>query len=71
MTCNIPLSSKGNTGDNTAIKYVEDDQDKLPDSDIDNAAARVFDKIDNGKAGILPSSKFVDYIETLGEGFHS
>ena len=30
---------------------------------------RVFDKIDNGKAGVIPSSKFVDLIETLGDGF--
>ena len=32
---------------------------------------RVFDKLDNGKDGVLPSSKFVDLIQTLGEGFHS
>ena len=30
-----------------------------------------FDKIDNGKDGILPLSKFVDLIETRGEGFYS
>ena len=30
----------------------------------------VFDEIDNGKAGVLTFSKFVDLIETLGEGLH-
>ena len=34
------------------------------------AATRLFDEIYNRKAGVLPSSKFVDLIETLGEGFH-
>ena len=52
------------------IQYVEDDVDELPDSDFSKAAARVFNKIENGKDGVLPSSKFVDLIETLGEGFH-
>ena len=31
----------------------------------------VFDRIDNGKDGVLPFSKFSDLIETLGDGFHS
>ena len=31
----------------------------------------IFDKIDNVKDGVLPSSKFVDLIEKIGEGFHS
>ena len=54
------------------IEYVEDDVDELPDSDFSKASrTRVFDKIDNGKASALPLSKFVDLIETLGEGFHS
>ena len=52
------------------IQYVEDDVDELPDSDFSKASARVFNKIENGKDGVLPSSKFVDLIETLGEGFH-
>ena len=52
------------------IEYVEDDVDELPDSDFPKAAARVFDKIYNGNYGFLPSSKFFDLIETLGEGFH-
>ena len=30
----------------------------------------MFDEIDNGKAGVLTFSKFVDLIETLGEGLH-
>ena len=49
---------------------MEDDVDELPDSDFSKTShKRVFDKMDNGKAGILPLSKFVDLIETLGEGF--
>ena len=71
MTGNTPLPSKGNTGEKTVIEYVEDDVDELPDSDFSKSAVRVFDKIDNGKAGVLPSSKFVELIETIGECFHS
>ena len=40
----------------------------IPDSDFAKAAARVFDEIDMGKAGVLPLSKFADLIETLGGG---
>ena len=50
---------------------VEDDVYDLPGSSFSKAAARVFDKIDNGKAGVLPYSKFVDLIETIGGGFNS
>ena len=50
---------------------VEDDVDELTDSDFSEDAARIFDKIDNGKDGVLSSSKFFDWIETLGEGFHN
>ena len=50
---------------------MEDDVDELPDLDFTNAAAIIFDKIYNGKDGVLPSSNFVDLIETLWEGFHS
>ena len=49
---------------------MEDDVDELPDSDFSKSATRVFDKIDNRKDGVLPSSKSVDVIETIGEGFH-
>ena len=42
------------------IEYVEDDVDELPDSYFSKAAARVFDKIYNGKAVVLPLTKFVD-----------
>ena len=31
---------------------------------------RIFYEIDNGKAGLLPSSKFGDLIEIIGVGFH-
>ena len=53
------------------IGDVEDDVDELPDSDSSKTATRVFDKIDNGKDGVLPSSNFVDLIETLKEDFHN
>ena len=53
MTGNIPSSSKGKTGKQTVIEDVEDDVDERPDSDFSKAAARVFDIIDNGKAGVL------------------
>ena len=54
MTGNIPSSSKGRTGEETVIEDVEDDVDELPDSDFSQATTRVFDKIYNGKDGILP-----------------
>ena len=66
MTGNIPSSSKGRTGKKTVMEDVENDVDELPDSDFSKSAARVFDKIYNRKDGVLPSSKFVDFIETLG-----
>ena len=53
------------------IEDVEDDVDEIFGSDFSKAAARVFDKIDNGEAGVLLSSKFVDLIETLEYGFCS
>ena len=31
---------------------------------------RLFYEVDNGKAGLLPSSKFGDFIEIIGVGFH-
>ena len=58
-------------GEKTLIKDVEDDIYELPDSDFSKDAAIIIDKIDNGKYGVLPSPKFVDLIETLGEVFHS
>ena len=48
------------------IEYVEDEVDELPDSDFSKATARVFDKIDHGNYGVIPLSKFVALIETLG-----
>ena len=71
MTGNIPLLSNDKTGKNTATEDVEDDVDELPDSDFSKATAILLDKIDNSKDGVLPSSKFVNWIETLGDGFHS
>ena len=46
-------------------------EDELPDSDFAKDAVIIFYKIYNEKDGVLPSSKFVDLIETLGESFHS
>ena len=48
------MPSKGKTGENTIIEDVEDDGDELPDSYFSKYAARLFDKIDNGKDGVLP-----------------
>ena len=50
------------------VEDVEYDVNELPDSYFSKAAARVFDKIDNGKDGFLPLSKFVDLIEIPGGG---
>ena len=50
---------------------MEDDVDELPDSYFSEAAARVFYKIYNRQASVLPLSKLVYFIEILGEGFHS
>ena len=55
VTGGITSSSMGKTGKNTVIEGVEDDVDELPDSDFSKAAARLFDEIDNGKAGFFPS----------------
>ena len=54
MTGNINSSSKGKTGEKTVIHDIEYDIDELPDSDFSKSAARVFDKIDYGKASVLP-----------------
>ena len=68
MTGSVTSSSKGKTGEKSVIEDVEDDVDELPASDFSNVAAGVFDKIENGKDGVLPSSNFVILIETLGGG---
>ena len=51
----------GNTGEKIVIEYVEDDVNRHPDSDFSKSVVR----IDNGKDGVLPSSKFVDFIEKI------
>ena len=71
MTDNIPSSYEGKTGENTVIEYVKDDVDEIPDSDFSKASARIFDEIDNGKDGVLPPSKCIDLIKSIGEIFHS
>ena len=48
------------------IEDVEDDLDELPESDFSKAAMIIFDKIYHGKYGVLPLSKFIDLVETLG-----
>ena len=53
------------------IEDVEDDVYVLPDSKKSKAAAIIFDKIDNGKDGVLHSSIFFYLIKALGENFHS
>ena len=51
----FPSSSKGKDGrEETVIEDGEDDVDEIPDSDFAKAAARVFDRTDNGKDGIPP-----------------
>ena len=40
------------------MEDMEDYGDELPDSDFAKYAARVFDKIDNGKDVFLPIVKF-------------
>ena len=67
MTGNIPFSYKGKTGKSTVIEYVEYDRDKIPESYFSKSTARVSDKIDNEKDCFLPLSKFVEFIETIGE----
>ena len=69
MTGNIPSSSNDKKVKNTMIKYLEDNIDELPDSDISKAATGVFDKIDHGKSGVLPSSTFFNCLKYLGGGF--
>ena len=54
MTGNIKLSYQGNIGENIVIEDVEDEVDEHPDSDFAKDAARLFDKIDNRKDGVLP-----------------
>ena len=53
------------------IEYEEYEVDELPDSIFFKSAAVVFDKIYNEKGGVLPSSNFVDLIETIWEVFHN
>ena len=52
------------------IEDVEDDIDELPDSYFSRSTVRLFDEVHNGKAVLLPSSKFGDLIEIIGVGFH-
>ena len=54
MNGNNIFPYKDKTGKKTVIEDVEDEVDEIPDSYFFKAAARVFDKLDNEKAGILP-----------------
>ena len=71
MISNIPSSSKGDTGKKSVTEYVEDDVDELTYSEFSRSVVGVFDEIDHRKDVILPLSKSVDLLETLGAGFHS
>ena len=53
VTGNIISSYREKTDEKTVIEDVEYGIDKLPGSYDSNAAVRVFDKIENGKAGVL------------------
>ena len=64
VTGNTPSPSKVKTDKNTVIKYMEDNIDELPDSYSSKASVRLFDEIYNRKSGVLPSSRYVDLIET-------
>ena len=65
------MSYKGKTDKTSVIEDVEYDADELPDSYSAKAVAILFDKIYNGKACVLPLSKFVKLIETLEWVFNS
>ena len=54
MNGHIQSSSKGKKGEKTVIEYVEYYVDELSGSDLSKAVARIFYKIDHGKAGVLP-----------------
>ena len=69
MPGNIPSSSKGKTGKNNVTEDVENDVDEIPDSDFSKAATRVFDKIDNGKDGVLQPSNLLTLLKQLGRVF--
>ena len=71
MTGNILSYYKVKAVKNTVIEDMEDEVDELPDLYFPRASAILFDEIYHGNYGVLPSSKFVEFIETLGEVFHS
>ena len=70
MTGHIPSSSKGKTDKKTVIEDAEYDIDELPDSYFSRATVILFYEIDNGKAGLILSSKFGDLIQIIGVSFH-
>ena len=53
------------------IEDVKDKVDEIPGSDSSRATTIVFDEIYHRKSGVLPLSKSVGLIETLGEGFNN
>ena len=53
------------------MEDVEYGVDELTYSEFSKSSPRVFYGIDNGKAGVFPSSNFVHMIETLGWGFYN
>ena len=70
LTGRIHSSSKGKRDKKIVIEDVGDDIDEPPDSDFSRATVRLFYEIDNGKAGLILSSKLGDLIEIIGVGFH-
>ena len=54
MTGNIPSSYDVKIGKNLVIENVEDEVNELSNYDFSEIVARVFDKINNGKARVHP-----------------
>ena len=69
VTDNTPLWYKSKTVEKTVIEDVEDDIYELPGSYFSKASARLFDKIYNEKADVLPLSKFLTWLKHLGRVF--
>ena len=50
------------------VEDVDDNVDEVPDTYFSKATAILFDKTYNLRYGVLPLSKFVDLVETVGGG---
>ena len=67
----FPCHLQGKIGKKTTVEDVKDDVYELLDSDFAKSSEIILDEINNWKEDILPSSKCVDLIRTIGGGFHS